>query len=168
MISSRAIISLLTLLLCAAPASGAQQCANHDAGKVLQVRMTLPVSRLQLGNTLPVNLTVQNVGVKSVVLPKLMLPEDYWLRFEVRDVAGKLVPYSGPEYKAGPEAEQTVDLLPSYSYGRQVSDLAALYHVTKLGRYSVQAVYGRAPDVTCPLSLYRSNIVQVTVHRGSK
>lgn len=113
------------------------------------------------GDKLPVRVSVHNVGTALVTLPVLMIPEDYWLRFEIRDSKGALLKFSGPE--VNPMFKWTrFSLAPGHFFGVEIENLSTYYAFPAPGTFTIQAIYGKPPTSECRFVTHRSPAIQIT------
>ncbi|UUZ48493.1 hypothetical protein LP420_38085 [Massilia sp. B-10] len=65
----------------------------------LKVSLGMDSHYFKIGETVPIKVWIENSGESVLKIPVLMEPEDYWLRFEITDSAGKALTFTGPETK---------------------------------------------------------------------
>ncbi|HEY0060533.1 MAG TPA: hypothetical protein VGC21_00350 [Telluria sp.] len=163
--NSRRILGA-AILFCAATPCHAKpakpRCAPPLAPGAIAVAIDTKPGAYTIVTPIPATVTLANQSAAPVLIPALMEPEDYWLRFDIKDKDGKLIAYSGPEINAM-DQHRTTFLLPGYSFGKKFANVAALYPIAIPGRYTLQAVYGKSPTRDCDLGEHRSNIVELVL-----
>jgi hypothetical protein len=154
-------IFLLLVLPCVSNAIQINTGCKRGSGRLL-VRLTASKSSIPRKGEVDFDVNVRNVGEDDISLPALMVLEYYWLKFEIVDERGNLVPYVGPERKMLGIDERLL-LSPNYSYGRLVQNVEREYDLSKPGKFRVRAIYGIGPDGYCHFGMYVSNYVNLQI-----
>jgi hypothetical protein len=113
-------------------------------------------SYVRLRKPVALHVVVENTGQSQLKLPVPMQPYWYWLRLEARDGQGKILDWHGPELKLLYSDDDRVSIDPGYSYGRSFKNLEEDFDFSKLGTYSIRAIWGIGPDAKCALGKYTS------------
>ncbi|MCI0551708.1 MAG: hypothetical protein L0287_12190 [Anaerolineae bacterium] len=138
---SCAALVLLSIIVQSQVPKGTAESKSDAADLVMS--LCLKDSVIQMDQHVVVTVKLENRGTKLISLPAPMQPEDHWVKFEVENEEGKLIRYTGPEYKLRYTNER-VSLLPSYFWGREF-DLSDLYKIGRVGSYTIRAIYGVPP-----------------------
>jgi hypothetical protein len=138
------------------------QCARSSRDS-LSISVEIAANKAKLGDKLPVRLTLRNTGNSLISLPAVMEAEDYWLRFEIIDVKGRRLRFSGPEVNKM-FTKNAVSLLPGYFWGVEIEDLSLFYRFPTTGAYSIQAIYGRSPTGHCDMGEHKSPMIKLILN----
>lgn len=113
--------------------------------------------------SLLVEIRIQNNGDRPVALPGSMFPPAYWIDFVVRDSLGQRLHYAGRHIKLDWNSRDFVLIYPGFFWGTTF-DLGRLYAISRPGKYTISATYGRAPGKLIPsLERVRSSTIAVVV-----
>lgn len=157
------LVVLAALIFFAAPSVGHASSGKCSVSKdfvKLKVILRFEKTRFGFGEAIKATVSILNNGESEISLPAIMQPEDYWLKFLVKNPEGRTIVYSGPEYKMRGE-EKRVTLFPKYFFGTEISDLSTYYKMNVPGSYFIQAIYGISPLVDCPVGQHESEITRI-------
>ena len=149
--------------------SGGAPEPAEPATSPLKLTLALDASEVDLGASLPVRVTYENVGDAPIDVLGLTVLEGYPLAFRITDTSGKPVTFVGSQKKMGYADDDFVNLAPGGTLERtlnltQSADGAPLYNFTHGDVYSAVAVYGGffgLPET-------ESSPVAFTVRKGGK
>lgn len=137
-------------------------CAGSQTQADIAVSVSIAPGPYKTNTPIPVEVTATNTGTSNISIPATMEPENDWVHFNVKDAQGKLLLYTGVEYKRMPEKNK-VTLLPGYFWGKEFPDLREFYRLPGRGSYTVEVVYGISPLGECKFGSHRSNTVTFVV-----
>ncbi|MEJ2629454.1 MAG: hypothetical protein P8078_12995 [bacterium] len=136
---------------------------NKGIDKTLTLKIVTQCSTYYKGDLINISVQISNRGNSDKLIPLVMIPEDYWLKFEIYDGENKKLRYTGPKYKVRHVNEKLL-LLPDHFYGKKI-EITNLYSgLLKLGKYKIRAVYGIPPvDNYIFIGPIYSNIINIEV-----
>lgn len=129
------------------------------------LRLTLAPADAESPGT-RIRVEIQHIGSSPIVVPLLFIPEDYYVRFEIRDEEGSLARFVGKEVDWKESSNDFLWMYPSSRFS-QALDLREYYRLEP-GTYSVTAIYDVAPGRRKETGLWsgvlRSSALEIVVH----
>lgn len=141
----------LTLVICGSMLL--YMCATNDSSSLGKKGKTSPIEGTHLGLRIefrtgsqvfqwgePIELEVAlcNRGEQAVSITPLLWPQDYFLRLSVKDSAGNVLRFIGPERRM--KLPQETSLTPGDCL-RELFDLNTLFQFPQAGEFTVEASY---------------------------
>lgn len=103
--------------------------------------LELTIEPLPKGNasSTQIKISIANTSQDTEVVALLFYCEDHYVRFDVRDMQGLKLPFTGVEMKFRTSSKDYLSMVPGSSYS-QVVDLSECY-TFQSGSYTVRAIY---------------------------